>query len=260
MKYFPASSGRYEVVPGLKKLDLEKDKLFLVTDEFEEQIEAKSVYASRSSPLHIAPGADREVIDEILVAAGARFRQENPDRPLQLGRRLGMQIQEDLAIVQEKGDSNWVPYLHVSFPNGWDPAEKIGHDFARIHDPVAHFEVMAANQNKIVKAMIDHGPYERFAWGVHTVADLERFGKPDRWEDCDFRSAVFRVERQTTWGFPGHRAALFTIHTLRTPLGDLESPFTELLADALESMDGRSRRYKGLTEAVVKRLSAWLRG
>lgn len=259
MKHFPVANGKYEVAPGLRKLDLSKDKLFLITDEYEEQIKAKLKYASQKSPVHVAEGADQKMIDDILVAAGGRFIQEHPEAAFQLGWRLGMQVQEDLAIVQEHENSNRVIYLHVSFPNGWDPAEKIGHDFARVHEPVAHFETMAANQDKIVKAMIEHGPYERYAWGVHTVRELNRFGKPDQWEGCDLGDVVFRVERQTTWGFPEHRAALFTIHTMRTPLGELESPFRELVAEALEGMDERSRGYKGLTTATIQRLSEWLR-
>jgi len=258
VKHFPVANGKYEVAPGLRKLDFGTDKLFLVTDEYDEQLEAKTRYASQRTPVHIAKGADEALIDDILIAAGGRFIEEHPEHPIILGRRLGMQVQEDLAIVQEQGDSNRVIYLHVSFPNGWDPATRIGLDFAQVHEPVAHFETMAANQNKIVKAMIEHGPYERYAWGVHTVRELDRFGKPDQWEGCDLSDAVFRVERQMTWGFPEHRAALFTIHTMRTPLSDLESSQRRLVAEALRGMDERSRGYKGLTEATIERLSDWL--
>ena len=258
MKHFPVANGKYEIAPGLRKLDLETEQLFLVTDEYKEQLEAKAQYASRRSPVHVAEGADEAIIDDILISAGGRFLEEHPEHPIILGRRLGMQVQEDLAIVQEHGDSNRVIYLHVSFPNGWEPAAKIGLDFAQVHEPVAHFETMAANQAKIVKAMIEHGPYERYAWGIHTVRELDRFGKPDQWEGCDLGEVVFRVERQTTWGFPEHRAALFTIHTMRTSLSALESPERRLVAEALRGMDELSRGYKGLTEATIKRLSDWL--
>ena len=126
---FPISEGRYEVVPGLRKMNLGHERLFWVTDERERELDAKWAYASSRNPVHVAQGAD-EVVDDILVQAGGRFLEEHPHVRLQMGHRLGMQIQEDLAIVQEVEGGNRVIYLHVSFPNGWDPAEKIGRSFA----------------------------------------------------------------------------------------------------------------------------------
>jgi len=258
MMRFPIENGKYEVSPGLRKLDLSREKLFWITDEYEDQMEAKFELAGSRSPIHIAESADVDAIDAMLLGAGGRFLEEHPEHPLQLGYRFGMQIQEDLAIVQEHEGGNRVIYLHVSFPNGWDPATKIGLDFASVHEPVAHFETMAANQDKIVKAMIHYGPFERFAWGVHTESELERINRPDRWEGCDVGAAVLRVERQTTMGFPEYGAALFTIHTMRTPLKDLESPQRHLLAQALDGMDSASRAYKGLSDEAVDRVVAWL--
>jgi len=257
---FPIRGGKYEVVPGLRKMDPDRECFFWITDEFDEQIRAKQRCAVKRSPLHIAPCADREAIDDILLRVGGRYVQEHPERPLTMGARLGMQVQEDLAIVRQEGHGNRVVYLHVSFPNGWNPAEKIGGTFASVHEPVAHFEAMAARQNKIVGAMVDHGPFERFAWGVHTTMALDRLDHSDRWETCLPSQAVFRVERQTTWGFPEYRSALFTIHTMRSRLHELRVGQRLQLADALESMDEKARQYKGASEKTVERLCRFLRG
>lgn len=254
--YFPIRDGKYLVEPGLRKLG-DDEPIFLITQDYKDQIRVKWCYEAVESPVYI--DGDQAVIDDILLQAGGRMILDT-GLEVQLGLRLGMQVQEDLAIIQEQGDTNKVIYLHVSFPNGWDPAEKIGGTFASIHEPVAHFDRMAANESRIVKAMIDHGPFERFAWGVHTTDSLDRLAVPDEWEDLDPKDAVFRVERQTTLGFPEHRAALFTIHTQFRYFEDLEEEQRKQLADALDSMDEEARAYKGLTVETIERLTAYLRG
>lgn len=257
---FPIQNGKYEVVPGLRKMNLEHEKTFWVTDEYEHEIATKWVYSTHRNPVHVAHDADKGVIDDILLEAGAQFRAENPRSTLKMGCRLGMQVQEDLAIVQETDDGNRVIYLHVSFPNGWDPAEKIGGSFASIHEPVAHFGRMSRQQDQIVRAMIDRGPFERHAWGIHTTDELDRLGRPDQWLGCDFKQAVFRTERQTTLGFPEYRAALFTIHTMITPFEELAYGQRLELAKAVESMDEEARAYKGLDVFTIARMTSWLRG
>ena len=122
-----------------------------------------------------------------------------------------------------------------------------------------HFESMAANQDKIVRAMVDHGPFERHAWGVHATPELDRLGVPDLWTHIDMVDAVFRVERQCTLGFPEHRAALFTIHTMITPFRDLKMGQRLQLARAVEGMDRASRDYKGLDIYAAGRMVSWLR-
>jgi hypothetical protein len=256
---FPIRGGRYEVSPGLRRMDLSHEQIFWLPDGWEDQVHAKWRYAARRSPCWVAEGADPEVIDDVLLWAGSRFLEEHPGRRLQMGCRLGMQVPEDLAIVQETPKGNRVVYLHVSFPNGWRPSEKIGGSFASVHAPVAHFDRMAAAEARIVRSMIDRGPFERFAWGVHVETELDRADLPDRWPGCSLPDVVFRVERQTTRGFPEHRAALFTIHTLTTPLRDLKCGQRLSLADALESMDEEARAYKGLDVFTIRRLVEYLR-
>ena len=254
MQPFPITNGRYEVKPGLRKLK-DDECVFWVRDNFDAQVAAKWNLQRSRKPIHIANNADLFAIDDMLVQTGARFHQEHPKVPLKIGSRLGMQIQEDLAIVESKGAR--VIYLHVSFPNGWDPAEKIGGSFAAVHAPVAHFEKMAATQDKIIQAMIHHGPFERFAWGLHTLPDLDRVGKPDNWSSPE--DVYFRVERQTTLGFPEHEAALFTIHTMIEPISALSSDEREQIALALESMDEAARGYKGLSPKDVQNVATKLR-
>lgn len=247
---FPITNGTYEVKPGLRKLGAD-ERVFEVRENFDDQIAAKWRLQRHRNPVYVDKEVNLFDVDDMLVQAGMRFHQDYPNKKLKMGTRLGMQVQEDLALVQEKDCK--VIYLHVSFPNGWNPAEKIGGTFAAVHAPVAHFEKMAAAQDKIVQAMIHHGPFERFAWGLHTIPDLDRVGKPDDWSCLD--NLYFRVERQTTLGFPEHGAALFTIHTYVEPVTSLSEDQRKQLALALESMDERSRTYKGLTVDVVKRLA-----
>ena len=251
---FPIVNGKYEVTPGLRKLNLGRDNIFLRDADFDQQVAYKQML--ENSPLaHHATIRSGDIIHEVLTSASRRYSKEwQSTGKAQLE---GRDIQEDLAIIEEHDGTNSVIYLDVLFPNGWNPQEKIGGTFASVHAPVAHFERMAAMEQKIVGAMIDHGPFERFAWGVHTTSRLDRLEIPDDWT-CPFEQMVFRVERQTTMGFPRLRAALFTIHTSVVPLDSLTQEEKAQVASALRSMDGPAQAYKGLTPEAIERVASHL--
>lgn len=256
--YFPIENDLYEVKPGLQRLNLDQDKLFVVSEDYPKLCALKRSYAGQRSPVVIHHPNDESLVDHVLLDAASQWQSEY-GLPLLQGQRFGMQIEEDLAIIQQTNSGNRLVYLHVSFPNGWDPHSKIPGDFSSIHAPVAHFEKMAANQQKIVHAMIHHGPFVRYAWGVHTSNEYQRLS-PDDWQTCPPQHAVFRAERQTTWGFPQYQASLFTIHTQITPLHTLHPAQKQSLANALLSMSKEALAYKGLNKNAVRQLNSWLKG
>lgn len=204
---------------------------------------------------------------EAVAAAITAWLQGQKGREL-LGNALGLTVQEDLAIVRGPAEADTLEWLHVCLPSGWAPAEKVGRSFASVHLPVAHSEQLMASAPQIVRAMIHSGPFVRYVWGIHRDAELchnPRLHTPARWlqdggpEELAHQ-AYFRVERQTTCGFPSLNRALFTIRYWVAPLAEVAAdPWQrERLTSALEGMDDVELAYKGLTEAR-DRLVAWLK-
>ncbi len=214
-----------------------------------------------------------------------------------LGNALGLAVQEDLAIVRgpdAAGQSQGAPsepggarrtadaggapggepgadvleWTHVCLPSSWAPSEKIGRSFAAVHRPVVHSERLVNAHRQLVRAMIHGGPFVRYVWGICSDPALchnPRLHQTPPWpadappEELA-RRAYFRVERQTTRGFPGLNRALFTIRYWVEPLPEaVADPWRkERLASALAGMDAEELAYKGLTDARG-RLVGWLR-
>lgn len=132
---------------------------------------------------------------------------------------------------------------------------------------MVHSERLLGSQSQIVRAMIQSGPYVRYVWGIHR--DGELCHNPQIHQAPPWRlgaspgelsgQAWFRVERQTTRGFPELNRALFTIRYWTEPLTvTAADPYQrERLASALAAMDAAELAYKGLS-TVRDQLVAWL--
>jgi dimethylamine monooxygenase subunit A len=175
---------------------------------------------------------------------------------------LACQVQEDVAIVSGSEGRNWLSAAHVCFPNGWAPEEKIGRDFAALHEPVAGMEFMNARGGEFAGLMLGaSGGLLRFAWGVTFDDRLDHHPQSPRSRfDPNRPRAFLRVERQTMWGFPDVNGCLFTIRTYLYDCSSLRrDPATaSQLAAAVASMTPESLAYKGLAESHG-RLTKWLR-
>jgi hypothetical protein len=182
---------------------------------------------------------------------------------------LAGQIQEDIAIIAvDDLNGHWLSYLHLCFPNHWAAGEKIGRSFAEIHATVAGIEPINRRADVHVKTMVaaEQGMV-RFAWGVGTDDLLNHHPQRDaltsaRSFDPRHPRAFVRVERQTIWGFPIARAALFTIRTSFIDCAVLKRsnpPMRDALIAAIESMPPASIQYKGLSSWKTSLLD-WLRG
>ena len=175
---------------------------------------------------------------------------------------LAMQLQEDIAVICQHGNHNRIEALHLCFPNHWAAEEKIGHDFIRIHEPVPGMEKINARASEIVSAMINKGPFVRFAWGVTADACLNHH--PQSGVEQHFNpttpSLYLRVERQVIYGLPTHQAALFLIRTYLYNVNEVcqDKHKCRQLATALQTMPSESQRYKGI-EADVAQILDWLK-
>lgn len=179
---------------------------------------------------------------------------------------LGLCAQEDLALIARGPGGDWLAATHVLSPQHWDPRDKLGRDFVQVHTPVAGSGPMNASAARLVDAVIDRGPFVRFAWGISMGDRLDHHPATppdsDRAEATRFTpdGAFLRVERQTLTGFPQADGALFTIRPYLYPLrGAVRTPDqARALAAALRSMTPDQVQYKGLT-CLLDDLLAWLR-
>jgi len=184
---------------------------------------------------------------------------------------MACQIQEDLALVSlDENGKNWLSAIHLCYPNYWGAQDKIGRDFASIHDPVAGIETINRNASNIVQAMIHKGPFVRFSWGLATDARLNHHPDAPSGEDAaEWYGRAFdpaqgnlflRVERQTIFGFPEINSALFTIRTYVSDCREIKKDQSKnaALRSAIHSMTEASLVYKGLVDQKQEILD-WLK-
>jgi hypothetical protein len=183
---------------------------------------------------------------------------------------LALNVPEDLAIWARNPETaeEWLPLMHICAPHHWDPREKVGRNFFAVHAPVAEAAAINAAATKMARAVIEQGPFIRFAWGMaandvlnhHPEADHAGDRKQEGDEDEAAWAGMFvRVERQTLWGFPAEQGALFTIRPYWYPLAELKQEPERIrqLAAALRSMSPEAMDYKGMTR-IRDRLAAYL--
>lgn len=173
---------------------------------------------------------------------------------------LSSQIQEDLAICQLEGQRDWLAAIHLSAPNHWSPADKIGRPFSEVHGIVPGMEKLNEQYFKMLTSCVQKGPFYRFAWGIATDKRLNHHpipspgSDPSTWhgrslDDEDTR-IYCRVERQTIIGIPASNAFLFTIRTYFYDTATLDKTQRLALLAAIESMSGSSLAYKGLSSQL----------
>ncbi len=181
---------------------------------------------------------------------------------------LACQVQEDLAITELTPAGDNLSAIHLCFPNHWAASAKVGRPFLDIHEPVPGMGRINQQSSQIFNAIINKGPYVRFAWGISTDSRLNHhpvapLGIADTvWRgrsfDRDHPKVFLRVERQSVWGFSASQAILFTIRTYFYDLAQIkqDTKRRNLLISAIDSMSEPALAYKGL--GYKKELIAWL--
>lgn len=175
---------------------------------------------------------------------------------------LFAQLPEDAALIEldptgAHGDR--VTALHLTAPNYWSAAEKIGRNFAAIHAPVPGMDEVLRRYPPLLAGVIRQGPFVRFAWGLGTDARLNHHPTPppdfapQAWHgrrfDPDRPELYVRYERQILSGFAAPTACvLFTIRTYFSDVSALSPERLQALAAALLTMTPATLAYKGLAE------------
>ena len=239
--------GVYDVSPGLRPFGTdfgngELDQVLFQKDrEFDRYIANKQRCLETHPERHLL---EHELSPETRLAAAELIAQHTGIQSRSLI-QLGMQVQEDLAIVQTDGDRDFLAWLFVCSPSHWRPETKIGRSFFEVHQPIPGFERVNAAAGGMVKAMVEKGPWVRFVWGLETCDDLNLH--PDATEPRDFSQPLYiRTERQITWPLPEVHAALFSIRVSVRPVSVLTQEERQALARAIESMNKDALDYKGI--------------
>ncbi len=179
------------------------------------------------------------------------------ERPLHA---LGLALQEDLAWVEADapGEAARAILLHVCWPSGWDPAAKVGLDFATLHAPVADADLLRASARPLSRALLSQGPFVRFVWTVAPDGAPSRH--PADEPAVPDTAPWFRCERQVSMPVPGASdwpggLALFLIRLHVAPLDTVAvTPIRRAaLREALASMSAATLAYKGL----AGRIDSW---
>lgn len=124
-------------------------------------------------------------------------------------------VQEDVCILQKRGDEHVLTGALLCFPASWTLAEKFMQPLVRIHRPVDSYD---ANVAKRVQRLFDGVRVGRPVWRFNALryADAELYhpkteNAPREVEDIEER--YLRSEKQIIMRLPKTQAVVFVIHT-----------------------------------------------
>jgi dimethylamine monooxygenase subunit A len=299
MRYLPFLDGRYVVTPGLNamaKADVRDQFVFQMDDQYADFINNKmncreenvhKYYAEEHFKERTKVAVNQFFVSQLVKEYPEIFtftfqegqyslfnrRKEETltwqkdwiscgQTPwLSLFEALCHQVQEDIAVCQIEDDRDWLAAIHLSAPNHWDPADKIGKPFGAVHGPVPGMEKLNQSYFKMLLTAVQKGPFFRFAWGIATDTRLNHHPLTPAGVDQAFwqgrqvavasaEDISVRVERQTISGLPECSAFFFTIRTYFYPINSLSPEEKKTLMMAIEGMSEESLAYKGLAGGV----------
>ena len=296
MKYLPFLDGKYSTAPALNAMAKAGDSRDQFVFQFDQQYDhyLDNKLSCRKEDIHkyyveaeLYPGTmaaiNRQIVQLLTTEYPADFEStaENTLHNKKTGQRLQWkddwitiehpqfislfdalcsQVQEDVAICQLEGERDWLAAIHLSSPNHWDPAQKIGKPFSFVHAVVPGMERLNQQYFKMLVTAVQKGPFFRFAWGIATDTRLNHHPvsppgvDPVYWQgrkvEADESNIYLRVERQTITGIPACNAFLFTIRTYFYDIDELTAEEKAALYSAVAGMSEQSLEYKGLTDKV----------
>ncbi len=297
MRYLPFLNGHYSVAPGLlpmSKASTEHDRLIF---QFDGQYahyrdnkrrcqkeQAAKYYGETEFRPETAETVNRFFVRQLLEEYPHFFRLETSGSVHALHNHLTgetirwknwlqtetgdyaslfdalcHQVQEDLAVCQLDANRDTISALHISAPAYWAPNEKLGKPFTALHAPVPGMEKTMPHHFTMLEAIVNKGPFSRFAWGLTSDTFLNHHpvpapgADPFRWAGRIYENTselFIRTERQTMTGFPACNAFLFTIRTYFYPVATLSIEEKTALMNAVEGMSPDALQYKGILGKV----------
>ena len=124
---------------------------------------------------------------------------------------LGHLIQQDICVMQKRGDEHVLTGAVLCFPANWRLRDKIGKPLSTIHKPVPEYDPNIARRVQRMFDGIKAGrPLWRFNHLHYASAELHTPGGKIETGPMPF----IRAERQCLLRLPRTQAVIFAIHTL----------------------------------------------
>ncbi|MBV1867921.1 MAG: DUF3445 domain-containing protein [Marinosulfonomonas sp.] len=231
LPYAPWSDPAMRRLPGIQPLDPAD---WLIVDEaFAPQMARRGhlMAQHRDQVIQLAPealGAAQELLEHVLSVlsqtTGYRVKGDTVVRPdgvsVSIGRSdpmvtLGQLVQEDLCILQKRGDQHVLTGAVLCFPASWTLAQKFMRQLVEIHAPVPGYSGDIAHR---VQRLFDRMRVGRPLWRANVMLyqDAELFA-PRRASNARNETAktakYLRSERQCLVKLPESGAVVFSIHT-----------------------------------------------
>ena len=160
-----------------------------------------------SEALLLLPGLGFEVGEEQVTTPDGRHVALDWSAPLWT---LGHLVQEDICVLQKRGEEHVLTGAVLCFPANWRLADKAGRPLVGIHDTVVEYDDNIARR---VQRLFDGVRVGRPLWRFNRLS----YAEPDLHQPrriADDRPRVFqRSERQCILRLPKSDAVIFTIHT-----------------------------------------------
>lgn len=235
LPYTPWSTPGMDRLPGVQPLEgawLRVDEAYAAQMAYRAELldtRREAVCALDPGALPAAQeylGLVLEALPEGFARAGGKVccpdgREVTPDaaRPLE---SLNALVQEDVAILERRGEEHVLTGALLCFPASWTLSEKFMRPLSTIHDPVPDYAPVAARVQRMFDRVRAGQPLWRANALMYHDADLHQ---PRRGDDRRVPPKgvprFLRSERQTLLRLPRTDAVAFVIHTYVVPFAQL---------------------------------------
>ncbi|MBE9635629.1 heme-dependent oxidative N-demethylase family protein [Salipiger mangrovisoli] len=217
-------------LPGIAPLD--PSSWLKVDDAYAEQMaeRARLLSTQREAVLAIEPeamAAAQELLEVVLAHLPGGFArtgevvtrpdgvQVTLDRQDPMG-TLGVLVQEDLCLLQKRGDEHVLTGAVLCFPAGWRLADKVSRPLSIIHVPIPEYdENIGRRVQRLFDGIRPGKPLVRVNRLFHDNPAL--FQPGPRRSNADRANPAtapyLRSERQCLLRLPETQAVVFSIHT-----------------------------------------------
>lgn len=186
-------------------------------------------------------------------------------------RFLGSQIQDDIALLDQRGDALWLDAGLVTFAADWSMGFDVGMKFLEVHSPVprVHEEQIVARAQQFLMRLQAGEHYRRTNWTMTVDRRLDTSTEtyPEWAQDRRTVAADaamperlhLRVEVQHFLRLPHSGAVMFLVRTHLLSLSDIARvpAWRERLGRVLAELPEDMAEYKGISR-YRKAASAWL--
>ena len=184
------------------------------SDTFDAQVKYRRelIAQKRETVFQTTPEAEAACAElRDIIQAESTQEWKSLDHPLL---EAAVNIQEDLCILQKKGDTHVLTAGVMCFPSSWDIRQKIGRSISSIHDPVPEFADVSNVVERMLSAIRVEQPLGRANFLIYTDPELHQPRGEGIAKPIDPHPPRYIcVERQTFRRLPKTRAVVFAIHT-----------------------------------------------